>query len=81
MVYTNDAQSARQQEKDMATANNVKLTQEERKIIVNALDMLHTSLERSEKSAKGATIAEAFAKEAAKVANLQNRIASGELEL
>lgn len=65
----------------MATTTPQKLTQEERKTINNALDLLETSLKRSEKSAKGATIAKAFADEATKVSQVRNRVNTGELEL
>lgn len=63
------------------TPNGNEISKEERATIVNALDMLITSLVRSQKSAKGAAIAQAFESEAAKARAIQNKVASGKLEL
>lgn len=82
-----EAATTPQQEKRMATATNgtiqqpKKLSADERKMIQNGLGMLQTSLERSQKAAKGDSIRAAYAAEAAQVSNLYNRITTGELDL
>lgn len=69
-------------ENAMATSNGKdEITKDERTTIINAMDMLITSLVRSQKAAKGQTIAKAFEDEAAKARALQAKIASGKLDL
>lgn len=65
---------------EIAPSKN-KITKEERAVLTNGLDMLYTSLMRSAKSAKAASLRDAFEIEARKVETLSNRLNSGELEL
>lgn len=58
-----------------------KLTKDERVIIGNALEMQHTSLARSARTAKAGSVQDAFKAEAAKVQALIHRINTGELDL
>lgn len=65
----------------MATTNGKQLTKEERATLTQGLEMLETSHRRAAKAAKAPAVADAISLEAAKVANLKNRITSGELDL
>lgn len=65
----------------MATQTPNKVSKEERKLLLQGLQMLHTSAERSAKSAKSDTIRDAYEAEAGKLGTLINRLTSGELEL
>lgn len=66
----------------MATASpKVVLTSAEREVVLHAMGMYVTSLERAERAAKDRVIAEAYRSTASTVRSLAARIQSGELEV
>ena len=63
----------------MAT-KSVVFTPAEKQVVLHALSMYETSLERAQKAAKDKLIADAYASSAANVRALRARCESGELE-
>lgn len=64
-----------------ASSPRVVLTSAEREVVLHAMGMYVTSLERAERGAKDRVIADAYRTTASMVRTLASRIQSGELEI